>query len=389
MTPAARVAAAAGLLDRILAGEPAEQVLTGWGRRSRFAGSGDRAAVRDLVFDALRRRRSAAWAGGGETGRALLLGLARLDGTDPATIFTGGRHALAPLSADEGGRALAEAPRAVRLDLPDWLLPLWDAALGPDADRAAEVQRHRAPVTLRVDLSRLTREEAARRLAAEGVDTIPDPRVPTALRALGRAPRITATAPYRDGLVELQDASSQEAVLRLPLRDGDRVLDLCAGGGGKTLAMGARARLELVAHDIDPRRMADLPARAERAGLAVRRVRDPASGAPFDLVLVDAPCTGSGTWRRNPDARWRLTRADLDRLTAVQDSLLGQAARLVRPGGALAFATCSVLEEEGDARIRPLLAGGCWTLADRFRVVPDADRDGFYQAVLRHRGHAS
>ncbi len=384
MTPAARLAAAAAVLDRVLAGEPAERALTNWARGARYAGSGDRAALRDLAYDALRRRRSAAWTGGAETGRGLLLGLLRQRGEDPARWMTGGRHALPPPAPEEAGRPLEEAPRAVRLDLPDWLLPLLDRSLGPGADATAEALRHRAPVTLRVDLARGPREGAQALLAAEGVATEPHPSVPTALRVRGATGRIAATRAFAEGLVELQDASSQAAVLRLPLRDGDRVLDLCAGGGGKTLAMGARARLRLFAHDADPRRMADLPSRAARAGLSVQVVAEPSRSGPYDLVLVDAPCSGSGTWRRTPDAKWRLAPARLAALVATQDGLLDQAAELVAPGGHLGFATCSVLREEGADRIEAFLARRpAWTVRDRFDARPDDWGDGFFQAVLR------
>ena len=184
-------------------------------------------------------------------------------------------------------------------------------------------------------------------------------------------------------MVELQDGSSQAAVLRLPLRDGMRVLDLCAGGGGKTLAMGALARLTLVAHDVDPRRMADLPARAARAGLDVALTDDPEAGGPYDLVLVDAPCSGSGTWRRAPDAKWRLTPDRLAALAALQDALLDRASAMVAPGGHLAFATCSILAREGPDRVAALLVRRPgWRVVDRLEARPGPVGDGFHQAVL-------
>lgn len=387
MTPGARIAAAAEVLDRVLAGEPAERTLTNWARASRFAGSKDRAAVRDLVFDALRRRRSAAWVGGAETGRGLMLGLLRLRGDDPAALMTGEGHALPPPLPQESGADLAQAPRAVRLDLPDWLLPRFDASLGPEAEAAAQALTSRAPVTLRINLLRGTREDARAALAAEAILADSDLEVATALYVTEGASKVGASRAFADGLVELQDASSQAAVLRLPLRDGDRVLDLCAGGGGKTLAMGALARLSLAAHDADPRRMSDLPPRAARAGLSVETVADPAARAPYDLVLVDAPCSGSGTWRRAPEAKWRLTPERLADLTRLQDALLARGASLVRPEGHLAFATCSVLTEEGPDRVAVFLAATPgWTLADEMRRRPGPGGDGFYQAVLAHRG---
>lgn len=384
MIPAARLAAAAGILDEVLAGQPAERTLTNWARGARYAGSKDRAAVRDLVFDALRRRRSCSWVGGAETGRGLMLGLLRLSGTDPVTLMTGEGHALPPPRPEEAPNDLADAPRGVRLDMPDWLLPRFDASFGEQADAACLVLTTRAPVTLRANLRKATREEAQETIAAEGIAAEPDPEVPTALHVTEGAGRIARSQSYASGLVELQDASSQAAVLRLPLRDGDRVLDYCAGGGGKTLAMGALARLHLFAHDAEPRRMADLPPRAARAGLDVATLADPAAQAPYDLVLVDAPCSGSGTWRRAPEAKWRLTPDRLSELCALQDRILDEAAPLVAPGGHLAFATCSVLREEGPEQVEAFRARHSgWELLDEMRRLPEPRGDGFFQAVLR------
>ncbi|TNC72030.1 RsmB/NOP family class I SAM-dependent RNA methyltransferase [Rubellimicrobium roseum] len=384
MTPAARLAAAAQVLDEVLAGAPAERTLTNWARGARYAGSKDRAAVRDLVYDALRRRRSLGWAGGAETGRGLMLGALRLAGTDPATLMTGEGHALSPPTAAEVGRPIAEAPRAVRLDWPDWLLPRLDASLGAGADPGALALTARAPVTLRANLRKVTRDQAQAALAAEEIETQADPEVHTALHVTRGASKVAASQAYLTGLVELQDASSQAAVLRLPLRAGVRVLDYCAGGGGKTLAMGSLAPLDLVAHDADPRRMTDLPPRAARAGLTVALDTDPARKAPFDLVLVDAPCSGSGTWRRTPDAKWRLTSGRLDDLVRLQDTILDAAAPLVVPAGHLAYSTCSILAEECDDRIaafRQRHTG--WQVVDRFFVPPGDAGDGFFQSVLR------
>ena len=386
MTPGARIAAAAGLLDEIQAGVPAERVLTNWARASRYAGSKDRAAVRDLVYDALRRRRSLAWVGGAETGRGLMLGALRLSGSDPATLMTGEGHALAPPRAEETGRDLAEAPQGIRLDLPDWLVPRFSESLGDDLDAACKTLAARAPVTLRVNLRKATRDAAQGALAAAGVETAVDPDVRTALQVTAGTAKIAQSEPYLSGLVELQDASSQAAVLRLPLGDGDRVLDYCAGGGGKTLAMGGLAALKLFAHDADPRRMADLPARAGRAGLRVTLLDDPATRDPYDLVLVDAPCSGSGTWRRTPDAKWRLSPDRLAQLLALQDRILDSAAPLVAPTGHLAYATCSVLREECDERVAAFLTRHPgWEVTDMFSILPRAAGDGFFQAILGRR----
>ena len=390
MTPPARIAAAAGILDEVLGGAAAERTLTNWARGARYAGSKDRAAVRDLVYDALRRRRSLAWSGGAETGRGLMLGRLRLSGSDPAALMTGQGHALAPPEAAEIARDLSDAPPGVRLDMPDWLLPRLKEALGGETEAACLALATRAPITLRANLRKTSRDQAQEALSAEGIEAAPDPEVATALHVAVGASKVAGSAAFASGLVELQDAASQAAVLRLMLRDGDRVLDFCAGGGGKTLAMGALADLRLFAHDADPRRMGDLPVRAARAGLQVVTLADPSQAGPFDLVLADAPCSGSGTWRRAPEAKWRLSPERLRELAALQDRILDEAASLVRPGGHLAFATCSILLEEGPHRVAAFHARHLgWTATDEFRRRPDPRGDGFFQAILRRGGLAS
>ncbi|MCV2870532.1 RsmB/NOP family class I SAM-dependent RNA methyltransferase [Defluviimonas sp. WL0002] len=399
MTPEARIAAAVDILDRVLAGEPAERSLTTWARGNRFAGSRDRAAIRDHVYDALRRRRSALALSGQSTssGRALMIGLLREDGGDPGTVFSGQGYAPAPLSAQEA-EALSSAPvrgdlpEAISLDLPDWLVAPLRARLGDDFGAAMEAMRHRAPVFLRVNAARSDRERAAEALAAEGISTRHSPLAVHALEVIDGAGRIKSSQSYLTGLVELQDAASQAAVESLPLTSGMRVLDYCAGGGGKVLAMAARAQGTWFAHDADPRRMADLPTRAERAGVAVRRIPTErvAVEAPFDLVLTDVPCTGSGTWRRTPEAKWTLRPERLEELTRTQDDILSDAQALVRPGGALAYMTCSLLEQENGDRIAAfLMAHPSFELETERRFSPLDGGDGFYLACLRRNQAAS
>lgn len=377
MTPGARISAAIEILDRILAGKPAEQALLGWSRASRFAGSGDRAAVRDLVFDALRCRDSHAALGGGLSGRGLMIGGLRAAGQDPATLFTGQGHAPAPLDPAE----TVSGPGGGD-DIPDWLRPLWTRSLGQAAGAVAAAMRERAPVWLRVNSVKASPAEAIGALDAEGIAVATDPRLATALRVTRNERRLAQSRAYREGLVDLQDLSAQLACAALPVAAGMRVLDFCAGGGGKTLAIAARAPdLTLVAHDADPGRMRDLPPRARRAGVTVCLEADP--DARFDLVIADVPCSGSGTWRRNPDAKWRLSPARLEELVALQATILRSASGRLRPGGHLAYMTCSVLDCENDGQIAAFLdQARDFTLVTRRLWTPMDGSDGFFLALM-------
>lgn len=377
MTPAARAAAAIGVLDRILAGQVAEVALTNWGRASRYAGSGDRAAVRDIVYDALRCRRSFAALGGDTTGYGLVLGWARASGQE--ALFSGQGHAPA-VPATAGHR-----PEGLQaLDCPEWLAPALTESLGPDFAPVMQAMRQRAPVFLRVNLGRIGRDGAIAALAAEAIVARPHPLADSALEVTEGARKVQASDAYADGLVELQDAASQAVVAMLPLRDGMRVLDLCAGGGGKTLAMAARAKVTLFAHDAEARRMSDLPARAKRAGVTVSVSAKPEGAGPFDLVLTDVPCSGSGSWRRDPQGKWALDAARLGSLTLLQAAIMDRAAALVRPGGAIGYATCSLLDAENRAQVAAFVARHSgWRVEAEQRFTPLQGGDGFFGAVLR------
>jgi 16S rRNA (cytosine967-C5)-methyltransferase len=378
MTPGARAAAAISVLDRVLAGDPAEKALTNWGRASRYAGSGDRAAVRDLVFDALRCKLSAAARGGGMTGRGLVLGLCRQTGQE--SVFSGEGHAPSPPTHADTGRA-AEADE--RLDLPEWLLPKLHRSLGGSLQPVAEALQKRAPIFLRVNLRQGTLESAASGLAQEGIAVRPHALAAACLEVIGNARKVQVSQAYLTGLVELQDASSQAVVEALPLKDGMRVLDYCAGGGGKTLAMAARANLTLYAHDAAPKRMADLSVRARRAGVDVTLTGQPGADAPYDLVLVDAPCSGSGSWRRDPEGKWQLTPERLLQLVATQASILRLVAPMVASGGWLAYATCSLLQDENRDQVARFLSDmPDWTVQRELQLTPLSGGDGFFLALL-------
>lgn len=386
MTPAARVQAAIEILDEIHTGKAAEQALTGWARRSRFAGSKDRAAIRDLVFDTMRCRRSYAALGGGETGRLLLLGALRQAGENPETVFTGLGYAPASLTENELAGGRRPQAGAEEHDMPDWLWPRFRDSLGDQAGECAKALQSRASVHLRVNLKRGEAGEAQASLAEDGVVTQGHPLSANALVITEGARRLRQSKAYNTGLVELQDAASQAVVETLPLQDGMKVLDYCAGGGGKALAMAARKNIEIFAHDIDPKRMRDLPVRAERAGAEIEQIETSLveNEAPYDLIFCDVPCSGSGAWRRSPEGKWRLTEESLKELRVTQQEILGLMPALLARDGVLAYATCSVLAEENEQQVtRFLEQHDDWSLTFQQQWTMDQNADGFFVAHLR------
>ena len=383
MIAAARISAAIEVLDRILAGTPVDASLTNWGRANRFAGSGDRAAIRDLVFDALRCKRSFAAYGGAQTGRGLMLGWVRATGQNEAAVFSGAGHAPGLVGETETACALTDLET---LDCPDWLAPRLKQSLGAAFAPVMAALQTRAPVVLRVNLARISLKMAQARLAEEGIETAVHAMADTALQVVTPTRKILTTKLYLDGLIELQDAASQAVVAAIPLTNGQSVLDYCAGAGGKALALAARANITLSAHDAEPARMRDLPARAARAKAKITVVTNPAGQAPYDVVLADVPCSGSGSWRRDPAGKWALTDARLAQLTDLQASILDQTAPLVAPLGMLAYTTCSLLAEENQDQIKGFLARHPeWHQQTHHHFTPLDGGDGFFLAILKRK----
>ena len=425
MRPGPRLAAAIEILDEIAKGaRAADVVVQAYFRARRYAGSGDRNAITERVWWALRHRGALAFvmSGGADaSGRQLALAsLVMRDGLgldEIRALADGGPHAPAPLDEGEAA-ALARAaaggatPEWVRLNLPADLLPAFRRRYGADLDAGLAALDGRAPLDLRVNLAKASREAAASRLLADGIATEPTPLSPWGLRVVGRE-RLVEGEPFAHGLIEIQDEGAQLASLLVAARPGQAVLDFCAGAGGKTLALAAVMRGEgrLVATDSDGRRLARLAPRLARAGAraevhALAGPADPwlaAEAERFDRVLVDAPCSLTGTWRRHPEVRWRLDAAGVARLAGVQGDLLDRAANLVAPGGRLVYATCSLLAEENedvvaafldrDARFRARDPASLWTEAELPGAAPATGpgllldpwrhgTDGFFVAVL-------
>ncbi|MGI3185320.1 RsmB/NOP family class I SAM-dependent RNA methyltransferase [Nioella aestuarii] len=383
MTPAARVAAAIEVLDRWRAGTPAEKALTTWARGARYAGSKDRAAIRDHVYDVLRRL-GACEANGSTDGRGLMLGLMRVQGQNPEAVFSGEGHAPSPLSPDEQvpPAAVASDPW---LDVPDWLHDPLRESLGDAADDVVASLQGRAPLYLRVNLRKAAVGEVQDHLASDGIIT-ETCGLSGALMVVEGDRRLRLSATYLGGLVEIQDLSVQMACAAVVWPQSGRVLDFCAGGGGKALAIAAVSDAQIYVHDAVPARMSDIPARADRAGVVLTTATRADDHAPYDLVLCDVPCSGSGTWRRDPEAKWRLTPDRLAELGRIQRQIVEQAQRLVRPGGRLVYMTCSLLRSENEAVVEAAQSAPGWAVLQSHRFQPPAASDGFFLAELQRDG---
>ena len=309
----------------------------------------------------------------------LVQGGANLD-----ALFDGVGHAPDPLSPEEKQRIEdpGEPDAAAGLDLPGWLIPLWEESLGSDAQGIASVLRDRAPVHLRANLLRNDASALIDRLASHGVGAHRVPLSPTAVEIEGDGRALRSTGIIEEGLAELQDAASQAVADMVP--GAGRILDYCAGGGGKALAVASRTGRTVAAHDADASRMSDLPNRARRAGVNVE-VTDRPDGQ-FDAVLVDAPCSGSGAWRRQPEAKWRITPERLDELVSLQAAILDEAAGYVAEDGELIYATCSLLTPENRGQIdRFLERHEGWRVVEELILTPLNGGDGFYCARLTQR----
>jgi len=427
MTPPARLAAAIEVMAEIAARRrPAADALKDWGLSHRFAGAGDRSAIGGLVYDALRAKASSAWLMGDESARGVLLGaLHRTRGLEVeaiARLCSGERYAPAALSEAESARLAAAsldgAPIDVRADIPDWLAPAFLEAFGGEAEAEGRALSERAPIDLRVNTLKTSRDAALLKLAH--LNARPTPHSPVGLRIVvgadGRAPALHAEPAYIKGLVEIQDEGSQVAALLSGARAGMQILDLCAGGGGKSLALAAMMENhgQIYATDSDARRLAPIHERLKRAGVHNVQVRSPRKGVDVvadlerrcDLVLVDAPCSGSGAWRRNPDAKWRFRPNALALRLKEQSEALQQGARAVKPRGRLHYVTCSLFRSENEDQITaflernadflPIDAGQLAREAGLLDLAPCASRlgaglrlsplktgtDGFYVAAL-------
>ncbi len=375
MRLAGRVAAAIEILGEIFERHrPASEALKDWGKSHRFAGSTDRHAIGTLIYDALRRRNSLSSRMGDGRSRALALAALRdcwglsapeiaalcIEAHGPGALSTGEDQALQREMRED-------LPVAVKGDVPEWLAASFEAAFGLRAAEEGAAIASRAPIDLRVNRLKATRHQVLEALSRFGAAEGPLSTDCVRIAAPGHDTRnanVEAEMAHGLGWYEVQDAASQVAALLSGAAPGETVADICAGAGGKTLALAAMMRNQgkLVAHDVDRFRLRPIFERLTRAGVTnceVISAQDAGkleAAGPFDCVVIDAPCSGSGSWRRKPDAKWRLTQKQLDQRLKDQRQVLEKGFNLVKPGGRLTYITCSVLPEENTAQVEAFLA---------------------------------
>lgn len=423
MRDGGRVSAAIEVLTEIETRHfPSKMALKRWGETARYAGSKDRAFVSGLVLDALRRKRSLGWMMGDASPRGVMLGvLAFVWKWTPERIAEAAAeaHGFGALTEAERERltqpvSLDGAPAPVAGDYPDWLEKHLARALGDDQAVEMRALSERAPVDLRINTLKTDAERGAKAVALIGAE--PAGVLPTAFRipapeAADRAPSVEAVPAFSKGWFEVQDLGSQIAAAVAGEVRGKQVLDFCAGGGGKTLALAAAMGNtgQIFAHDADARRLADTIRRGQRAGVRNLQIRSPIEATPLkglegkiDVVFVDAPCTGAGTWRRHPDAKWRLSPDQLTKRQIEQDSVLEDASTFVKAGGRMVYVTCSLLTEENEDRVagflerhpefvvKPIGLDGVTHVTPEgyLRLTPyRAGTDGFFAAVLERSSY--
>lgn len=412
MTPAARLQAAIEILQELeTTGSPADRYLRDWFRRRRYAGSKDRAAIAERVFDVLRHRSSFAWRMQSEAPRSLVIASLLHEGQTPENVRTllSGEGYGPPSLSEAEIHAVDASPQGEPPsygEYPQWLESELQRTFG---DRLLEEMRalqFRAPIDLRVNILKANRDDLLEQLRTKGYDANPTRYSPLGIRIPTGATGLEKTKLFASGAFELQDEASQIAALLVDARPGMRVLDLAAGAGGKSLVMAAQMKNqgEIVARDIDAGRLRQLAMRAAPAGVRIISIefplpQDPPQPSPplrggggnewFDRVLVDAPCSGTGTWRRQPELRWRLTPERLEALKRAQAWLLEDGARHTQPGGRLIYATCSILPSENEDQIAVFMERhpdfairpACEIWAESLATEPPPGMDQFFRAT--------
>jgi len=375
------------ILDTYLNEAKIDFVLKKWAIKHRFAGSSDRRKIKDIIFDIIRQKKSCEHVGGGFSGRNLLIGYLKLKGTELSSVFDNSKFGPEELTIKEQNINvdLSNLSNIYELDFPSWLIPILRRSLLNEFSNVVKALRNRSHIQLRVNLKKISRLNAMKKLQKNNIECEINELCSTALNVLNGAQHILTSPCFENGFVELQDAGSQLVSELIEINYNDKVLDMCAGAGGKSLSISCGAELDATyfAWDINFDRMKDIDARSKRAGVKIEKVIKLSSKSFYNKIIIDAPCSGSGSWRRDPEGKWRLDEDILDNYVKTQKELILKGLKLLAPRGQILYITCSILDIENGKLIDDLISSVLsLKLVRSISLVPSSKSDGFYGAVL-------
>ena len=375
------------ILDTYLDEAKINFVLRKWAIKHRFAGSSDRRKIKDIIFDIIRQKKSCEHVGGGFSGRNLLIGYLKLKGTELSSVFDNSKFGPKELTIKEQNINVdfSNLSNIYELDFPSWLIPILRRSLQSEFNNVVKALRNRSNVQLRVNLKKISRLNAIKKLKKNNIECEINKLCSTALNVLSGAQHILTSPCFENGFVELQDAGSQLVSELIEINYNDKVLDMCAGAGGKSLAISCGAELDATyfAWDVNFDRMKDIDARSKRAGVKIEKVIKLSSKSFYNKIIIDAPCSGSGSWRRDPEGKWRLDEDILENYVKTQKELILKGLKLLAPRGQILYITCSILDIENGKLIDDLISSVLsLRLVRSISLVPSSKSDGFYGAVL-------
>lgn len=375
------------ILDTYLDEAKINFVLRKWAIKHRFAGSSDRRKIKDIIFDIIRQKKSCEHVGGGFSGRNLLIGYLKLKGTELSSVFDNSKFGPKELTIKEQNINVdfSNLSNIYELDFPSWLIPILRRSLQSEFNNVVKALRNRSHVQLRVNLKKISRLNAIKKLKKNNIECEINELCSTALNVLSGAQHILTSPCFENGFVELQDAGSQLVSELIEINYNDKVLDMCAGAGGKSLAISCGAELDATyfAWDVNFDRMKDIDARSKRAGVKIEKVIKLSSKSFYNKIIIDAPCSGSGSWRRDPEGKWRLDEDILENYVKTQKELILKGLKLLAPRGQILYITCSILDIENGKLIDDLISSVLsLRLVRSISLVPSSKSDGFYGAVL-------
>jgi 16S rRNA (cytosine967-C5)-methyltransferase len=375
------------ILDTYLNEAKIDFVLRKWAIKHRFAGSSDRRKIKDIIFDIIRQKKSCEHVGGGFSGRNLLIGYLKLKGTELSSVFDNSKFGPEELTIKEQNINVdfSNLSNIYELDFPSWLIPILRRSLLNEFSNVVKALRNRSHIQLRVNLKKISRLNAMKKLQKNNIECEINELCSTALNVLNGAQHILTSQCFENGFVELQDAGSQLVSKLIEINYNDKVLDMCAGAGGKSLSISCGAELDATyfAWDINFDRMKDIDARSKRAGVKIEKVIKLSSKSFYNKIIIDAPCSGSGSWRRDPEGKWRLDEDILDNYVKTQRELILKGLKLLAPRGQILYITCSILDIENGKLIDDLISSVLsLRLVKSISLVPSSKSDGFYGAVL-------